>query len=71
MFNAIRNDTISIRTQWFLEENKVISLNREVHMHPFTYCHFVHEVAGSDAALDMLQKYLHQKIDGYKRKYKC
>lgn len=52
-------------TNWIYDEERIIcdQSKATMHFHPVTWCLLIRRTEGSDAALDQLRIFLHQKID--------
>jgi hypothetical protein len=59
----------TMKASWLIPEGRGIEMNRVIQMHPYDFCIAYNQITHDhNAALDLLRKYIHERIDNLFRK---
>ncbi|HTJ53758.1 MAG TPA: hypothetical protein VL443_30090 [Cyclobacteriaceae bacterium] len=59
----------TMKASWLIPEGRGIEVDRVIQMHPYDFCIAYNQITKDhNAALDLLRKYIHERIDNLFRK---
>lgn len=54
----------TMKASWLIQEGNAVEINRTIQMHPYDFCVAYGSITKDyNAALDLLKKYVHKRID--------